>query len=237
MINIIILPLLLSSILFASIYDTSAKSMAADKKSACQKALNNAREEALSQAGTLVISTFSKSTKINNKKYNSIKNKELKSISVGVAKLISKKEIIKLTDDYQFYCTIDAKFSIDENEMKKAINKYLSSNKEKNHSIYIKAKGYSEEGQSRYKAIKAATIDAKRNLLEEIKGSEFFSVLETRNGKLEADKLISNSRASIRFVKVLSTKYNTKTKSAIVIVGMTKENLNKNIQIWKNKKR
>jgi hypothetical protein len=218
----------------ASNYSASSNAMATDKKSACQKALNSAGEDALAQAGTFMISSFSSSTSVNNDKYNSIKNKELKSISVGVAKLVSKDEDVKVTPDYQFNCKVTAIFSIDEDDMKKAIDKYLASSKKQisKNIIYIKSVGYSEEGQSRYRAIKAATIDAKRNLLDEIKGSELFSIIEARDGQLESDKVINNARGTIRFVKILSRKYDSKTRSAEVTVGMTKKNLEKNLNRW-----
>jgi len=218
----------------ATNYITTSKAMATDKKSACQKALNNAREDALSQAGTLVISNFSSNSTDNNGKYTSISNSDLKAISVGVAKLVSRNETVKVTKGYQFYCSVDAVFSIDEDSIKKAMNKYLTSiNKEQNKNfIYIKAEGYSEEGQSRYRAIKVATIDAKRNLLDEIKGSKLFSIIELDNGQLEIDKVINSAKGTIQFVKVISKRYDNKTRSAIVTVGMTEENLAKNIKRW-----
>ena len=139
----------------ATNYNTTSKAMATDKKSACQKALNNAREEALAEAGTLVISNFSSSATDDNGKYSSISNSDLKAISVGVAKLVSKNEILEVTKDYQFRCKIDAVFSIDADSMKKAMQRYLVEiNKKQNKNIiYLKAEGFSEEGQSRYRAI------------------------------------------------------------------------------------
>jgi len=235
MIKISILIFMLFNSLFATNYTSISKAMATDKKSACQEALNNAREEALAEAGTLVISNFSSSITTDGN-YSSISNSDLKAISVGVAKLVSKNETIEVSKDYQFRCKIDAVFSIDEDSMKKAMQKYLVSiNKKQNKSvIYIKAEGYSEEGQSRYRAIKVATIDAKRNLLDEIKGSELFSIIEVRDGQLEADKVINSAKGTIQFVKVISKKYDSKTRSATVTVGMTEENLVKNINRWQN---
>lgn len=236
MIRIILTFLMLLSCIFATNYTTSSKAMAIDQKSACQKALDSAREDALAQAGTLVISSFSNSTNIDGDKYSSIKNKELSSVSIGVAKLISKEEIVEVTKDYQFYCAVNATFNIDEDDMKKAIDKYIaSSDKKTNKSIIIiKATGYSEEGQSRYQALKVATIDAKRNLLDEIKGSKLFSNIQSQNGQLVADKVINTIESTIRFVKVLSSKYDSENRSAEVVVGITEEDLIKNIEEWKN---
>ena len=52
--------------------------------------------------------------------------------------------------------------------------------------------------------------------------------------KNQFDKEINSAKGSIQFVKVISKKYDTKTKSATVTVGMTKENLAKNIKRWQN---
>lgn len=233
--NIISLLFIIIVSLNATRYTTTSDAMAIDKKSACLKAINSAREEALAQAGTLVISNFTSNSTDNNEKFSSVSNSDLKAISVGMAKLISKNENVEITKDYQFDCSVKAVFSIDEDSMKKAMYKYiLATNKKQNKNvIYIKAEGYSEEGQSRYRAIKAAVIDAKRNLLDEIKGSELFSITKVRDGKLEADKIITNAKGTIQFVKVLSKEYDNKTRSAIVTVGMTEENLAKNIKRWK----
>ena len=220
----------------ANDYSATSSAIAESKKSACKKALQNAKQEALAEAGTLIISHFSSSKTVKDDNYNSTVKDELQAISVGIVKVISKQEKIEVTKNYQFQCSVKAVFSINENDMKKAIDKYLTKNKKEQNKniIYIKAKGYSEEGQSRYKAIKSATLDAKRNLLDEIKGSELISSVELEDGKLQADKIINMAKGSIRFVKIISSKYDGKTKSAIVIVGMTKENLTKNINIWKD---
>jgi len=229
---ILISSLILS--LYATPYQATSTATASSKKEACKKALNMAKEEALSQAGTLVISDYSSKITIKDNKYNSLKTKYLRTLSLGVVKLISKNEDVQVAPQYQFNCKVTAIFSIDEDDMKKAIDKYfVNSKKEINKNIiYIKATGYSEEGQSKYRALKAATIDAKRNLLDEIKGSELFSIIEARDGQLEADKVINNARGTIRFVKILSRKYDSKTRSAEVTVGMTKESLEKNLNRW-----
>ena len=208
-------------------YKVSFESIGESKKTACQKALDNAKEEALSQAGTLIVSDFSKSMKIDGDKYKSIKQKDLKSISIGVVKVISKKESVKITKDYNFICKVDAVLQINEKEVKENIQKYLNA---KNKTTYIKAKGFSEEGQSRYRAIKAAILDAKRNLLEEIKSSKIYSQMQSKNGKLASDIVSDSSSGNIRFVKILSVDYDPTTKSATAVVGITKDNLLKNFQ-------
>ena len=233
--RLVLASVLLSTVIFASEYTSTSSMTASSKTEACTLALNSAREDALGQAGTLVINEYSSTTTVNDKKYNHIKQKELKTLSLGVVKLVSKKEDIFVTPDYQFNCTVKATFSIDEDAMKKAIDKYLANGKKEQNknSIYIQAIGYSEEGQSAYRAIKAATIDAKRNLLDEIKGSELMSIIEANDGKLVSDQVINSAKGKIRYIKILSKKYNSTSKSATVTVGMTKEALEKNIKMWK----
>ena len=111
----------------------------------------------------------------------------------------------------------------------KKYEKYLKRiQKDQNKSdIYLKATGYSEEGQSRYRAFKAATIDAKRNLLEEIKGSDIFSQTIIKDGEMNSDAILNRARGSIRYIKIISKKYDSKTRSAEVTVGLTKEALKK----------
>ena len=75
-------------------------------------------------------------------------------------------------------------------------------------------------------------MDAMRNLLEEIKGSELLSLLTAKDGILKSDKIINNVRGRIKFVKIISQKYNSKTGSSEVYIGITKENLEKNIKLW-----
>ena len=231
--------ILISSLILslnASEYNSNITFTASTKNEACKQALNSAREDALTQAGTLVISDSKSNTTIKHDKYNSLKTKDLRTLSLGVVKLISKNEDVKVTPNYQFNCSVLATFSIDEDDMKKAIEKYLASSKKETNknTIYTKSVGYSEEGQSAYRAIKAAIIDAKRNLLDEIKGSEMMSILEANDGELVADKVINSAKGTIRYVKVLSKTYDPKTRSATATVGMTKENLEKNIKIWKS---
>jgi len=75
---------------------------------------------------------------------DSIKNKELKVLSLGTVKVLSQKEEVEVTKDYQFSCKVDGRFSIDVDEMKQAYEKYLK--KEKVVSQIFEATGYSEEG-------------------------------------------------------------------------------------------
>lgn len=221
--------------LFAQQYTASGEVMAVDKKTACEQALIGAKENAISQAGTLIISSFSNSTTVNNENLTSMKNSELNSISVGIVKLLSKNENIEVTKDYQFYCKVDATFEVDENEMKKAMTNYLDNKnrQEAKIKIAIRATGHSAEGQSKYEAMKTAELDAKRNLLDEIRGSELMSNLEANNGKLSTDTVMNELRSNIKFVKVLSSNYDTTTKSAEVIIGLTEDGLNENIKKWK----
>lgn len=231
---ILIIPIIHLSLL-AQQYTALGEAIAVDKKTACEQALIGAKENAISQAGTLIISSFSNSTAVNNENLTSMKNSEINSISVGIVKLLSKNENIEVTKDYQFYCKVDATFEVDENEMKKAMTNYLDNKnrQEAKIKIAIRATGHSAEGQSKYEAMKTAELDAKRNLLDEIRGSELMSTLEANNGKLSTDTVMNELRSNIKFVKVLSSKYDITTKSAEVIIGLTEDGLNENIKKWK----
>jgi len=234
--HIILLSFAATLPLFASTYNQSATVVAQSKNEACSKALSQAKEEALSQAGTLVINDFiSKETLKNNKEYNSLSSSNIRTLSVGIVKVLNKQESVSVDKNYQFICSVNASFFIDEKEMKQAVKKYLEHSQQKHNTIYVKATGYSENGQSRYRAIKAATLDAKRNLLDEIKGSELFSVIEAQEGELVSDKVINAAKGRIRYIKILSSKYDTNTKSAQVTVGITKNGLEKNFKQWLQK--
>ena len=64
---ILISSLILS--LYATPYQATSTATASSKKEACKKALNMAKEEALSQAGTLVISDYSSKITIKDIKF------------------------------------------------------------------------------------------------------------------------------------------------------------------------
>ncbi len=223
-------------ILFSSEYTTNATAFAIDKNSACQKALNRAKSEAISQAGTFVMTSINDRSSEKDGEFSSSFEAKINAISLGIVKTLSKQESVTVTKDYQFMCQINATFHIDEVEMRKTINNYLAKDTKKidNNKIVIRATGYSEDGQSRYSAFKVAKIDATRNLLDEIKGSDFFSTLEADSGRLAVDKVINGLNGNIRFVKVLSRTYDRSNKSAEIIVGLTQKGLNDNIKRYRN---
>ena len=219
--------------LTASVYTSDATVVASTKDSACKKALNEARGDALAQAGTLVISDYNSQSTQKDKSFTQLETNAFQNISVGVVKLLSKKESIDVTKEYLFKCSVEAEFSIDKDKVKKAIDTYLTKKEQHKDSISIISTGYSEEGQSRYRAIKSAQLDAKRTLLDKIKGSKFFSTLEAQDGNLVADRVINGLNGHIRYVQTLSEKYDAKTGSAVVKVGMTQEALEANINSYR----
>jgi len=227
----LLLSLLTIGHLYASSYQANATATASSKKEACSQALSTAKEEALNQAGTFMISDFSSSTSVNKDDVKELSSHKLRALSVGTIKVVSKREKVTVEKNYTFECRVDATFSIDEEQMKTEIKNYLQSQKQD--TKLIKAIGYSEEGQSRYRAFKAAELDAKRNLVDEIKGSHIISLLESQDGKLATDKVINGLETQIRYVKVLSKKYDSVHRSATVEVGLREIDLKKNISEWK----
>jgi hypothetical protein len=230
--------IVLISSVYATTYSSSSIAIASSKDDACKLALNIAREDALSQAGTLVISDYQDSTKIVDKKYSNIKSKQLQNIAIGTVKVLEKSENIKVTKDYLFRCKVTATFEIDEDNMKKAIGDYIKDNKKNtvDKTIYIQSTGYCADGQSAYRAIKSAMLDAKRNLLDEIKGSILISTTTSKDGSMQMDQVINNIHSSIRYVKIISKDYDPKTQSAKVVVGLTKEDFDKNIKRWESER-
>lgn len=226
--KLLMIPILASSILYAKDYQSSGSFWAGSKTEACKKALEQAKENALAQAGTFIISDFSKSTQVDGDKYSSIKNKEFKALTLGTVKVKSTEETVEVSKDYQFNCKVDGVFNIDEDEMKKAYQDYIK--KEKKAAEVFEAVGYSEEGQSRFRAFKAAEIDAKRNLVELIKGSDLLSRTDIVDGKMDKDVVINSISGNLRYVKIVSRHYDPQTRSAEVKLSLSYEDLKKQIE-------
>lgn len=217
---------LLFDLAVAGEYTSHAVYSSDSKLTACEQALTLAQHDALKQAGTLVIGSFSNYATLDQKEAYSIKSDYLQTLSVGIAKMRLKHESVQVTDDYCFICTVDATFEIDENDVKHSAENYLENNSHKfQEKIVITAKGYSAEGQSKYEALKAAELDAKRNLLNEIKRSTIHAKTESHQGKIESDIVISELQSSIQNVKILSQQYDQKTGSAEVVVGLSEKGL------------
>ena len=198
-------------------YTITNQAIEESKNIACKKALDNARSEALFEAGTFVISEFDSTNTLNGNKVTKNISQHIKNISAGLVKVTSKQEKITITKDYQFICKITATFDIDENSIKKAIQEYKNS---LNSNQYITAEGYSDIGQSRYRAIRAAILDAKRNLLS----SNLLSTTISNDGKLTKDEIIEKMQGKLRFVKIIKTTI-LPDGSAKVIVGIKKSDL------------
>lgn len=225
--KLLLIPILATSILCAKDYESSGSFWAGSKNEACKKALEIAKENALAQAGTFIISDFSKSTTVDGDKYSSIKNKEFKALTLGTVKVVSTKESVEVSKDYQFNCKIDGVFNINEDEMKEAYKNYLK--KEKQEAKVFEAVGYSEEGQSKFRAFKAAEMDAKRNLVEYIKGSDLLSRTDIVDGNLDRDVVINSISGNLRYIKIVYKHYDSQTRSAEVKISLSYEDFKKQI--------
>jgi len=75
--------------------------------------------------------------------------------------------------------------------------------------------GESEEGQSKFKAKRAATIIAQRNLLEVVKGIQIDSETTVKKGMDESSIIRSSVQGVVKGAEVVETRYNKKTQSAI----------------------
>jgi len=105
--------------IYAKEYKSTAEHTADSKKVACDRALAFAKEDAMAQAGTYVSSEFSIDFSNNNGNINNKKSRELKQYSLGLTKLISKKNNIIIDNKtYQFTCKVTAVFDIDVDKIK-----------------------------------------------------------------------------------------------------------------------
>ena len=83
--------------------------------------------------------------------------------------------------------------------------------------------------RDKFRAFKAAEIDAKRNLLEIIKGSDLFAKTIVENGNLQKDIVINTLNGHLRYVQIISKEYDPQTRSAEVKVKLTLKDLKKQI--------
>ncbi len=119
-----LLSLSISSIfLIANQYSGQGKGIDYNKKIACNKALVIAKEEAITKAGTLVISSL-ESTEISTRKsFTENIQRDLQQISMGIVKLIDKKENIDFDKESgTVSCNIIANFEIDDKLMQKKLD-------------------------------------------------------------------------------------------------------------------
>jgi len=215
--------LVASTLLNADTFSTQGTHTAESKKSACAIALANAKTEAMEEAGTLVFSNFSSTTSDNQGEVSKSNQHKLITAALGVAKLKSKSEKVDVTPEYQFTCKVVASFEIDQQEMQSTLKEMIK-NQEKYEKIagYFQADGYSEEGQSRYKANAAAMMIAQRNLLELIKGADITSLTKLDSGVVETDKVGKLISGSIQGAEIVKKEYNSKTRSAHIILRIKK---------------
>ncbi|MEA2072210.1 MAG: hypothetical protein U9O86_01395 [Campylobacterota bacterium] len=229
--KIITLALLTTTLLTAQEYTGKGLSVAESKKSACSKALQNAKIEAMEKAGTVVFSNFNSSTSDTNGKISKSNRSRLTTASLGVAKLKEKSEDVKVSPNYQFSCSVQASFEIDQEEMKSKIDTLLKQQEnDEKASGYFQAEGYSEEGQSRYKAFSSATLLAQRNLLEVVKGADITSLTKMDLGEMEADKVGKLIGGTLVGAEVVQKEYDKATKSAKVVVRIKKADVVRSLE-------
>ena len=215
--------LLLSSTLSAQIYTSTESAVADSKKDACQQALQNAKMNAIEKAGVLVLSTYQSSTRDDNGDISKTNESKLKTFALGITKLTDKYEQVEVTKNYQFNCKVRASFSIDPDEMKEAYKNALQQQKEaKKLSGYYEADGYSEDGQSRYRAFTAATLVAQRNLLDQLTKAKITSLTKLENGQLD-DRMAKLLKGSIQGAEVVKKEYDKESRSAHVILRISKQ--------------
>ncbi len=72
---------------------------------------------------------------------------------------------------------------------------------------YIQVIGASEEGQSRYRAIRAATVVAQRDLLEVLQGITLYGTTTVRDGMLQSDNIRTTVHGILRGAVKCGEKY------------------------------
>jgi hypothetical protein len=81
---------------------------------------------------------------------------------------------------------------------------------------YIQVTGTSEEGQTRYKAVRAATVIAQRDLLEIIQGLSLFGSTTVKDGMLHSDHIKTTVNGVIKGAQKCGEKFNPNTGHAEV---------------------
>ena len=216
------------ALLNAQVYTGVGTYTAESKQKACSEALAFAKGDAMEQAGTLIFSKFNSTTADKNGKVSKENQHQLIATALGVAKLKHKHEDVKTAENYQFTCSITASFDIDPAKMEKTLKEMMQKrDNDKQSAKYFTAEGYSENGQSRYKAFSAAKLNAQRNLLEVIKGAEITSLTTMNKGVIEKDKVGKLVSGKLQSAEVVKKKYDEKTKSAYVLLRIKKEFISK----------
>ena len=84
----------------------------------------------------------------------------------------------------------------------------------------ITCNGESAEGQSTYRAKRAATLVAQRNLLEVVKGVQIQSETTIAEGMRESDVIMSRVSGVVKGAQVISNRYNRSTRSSLATVQL-----------------
>ncbi|MDZ7697871.1 MAG: hypothetical protein U5R49_13420 [Deltaproteobacteria bacterium] len=72
---------------------------------------------------------------------------------------------------------------------------------------YVQVVGVSEEGQSRFKAMRAATVVAQRDLLEILEGLRLYGETTVRDGMLQSDNIRTSVEGMVRGAMKCGEKY------------------------------
>ena len=215
----------------ADIYIGKGSFIANSKDSSCQKALQYAKVDAMEKAGSSIFSSFQSNISDRDGVINSNDKSQLLSTTSGFIKLKDKIEKIKLEDNYQFQCSVKARFEIDVDDLKEKA-------KQKNVvDSYFIADGYSEEGQSRYRAFTSATAIAQRNLLEKLQGVDIKSFVDIDEGLIKSDKIVKTLHKILYGATIVIKEYDNSTRSAYVQIKIKKKMINKALKaIYSRKK-
>ena len=220
-----------SALLNAQNYTGEATHTAESKKEACEMALQNAKSYAMEEAGTIVSSNFNSIASDTNGKISMSNQRKLTSEALGIAKLKTKSEDVKASDNYQFTCKVVATFEIDQDEVKATLKEMIKKQAEEEKLAgYFEADAHSEEGQSKYKAFSAATLLAQRNLLEVVMGADITSLTKMDRGVVEIDKIGKLISGSLVGAEVVKKEYDSETKSAYVMLRVKKVDIAKTIE-------
>ena len=221
---VITMALVASTLLNAQTYTGNGEFTTNSKDSACSGALQKAKGDAMEQAGTLVFSNFVSTTSDDNGAIDKYNKDRLITGSLGVAKLKKKSESVEVGKNYQFTCKVQAIFDIDADELKDTLTKMIEKEEKVKHlKGYFTADGYSEEGQSRYKAFTAATAIAQRNLLETVNGANLTSLIKVDAGMMESDKVAKIINGTPRGAEIVKKEYDSATRSAFVQMRIKKQ--------------
>jgi len=222
--SIVTVALVASTLLNAQTYTGNGVFTSASKDSACSSALQKAKGDAMEQAGTLIFSNFESSTTDDNGAIDKYNKDRLITGSLGVAKLKQKSETVDVGKNYHFTCKVKADFEIDADELNKTLEEMIKKEERVKHiKGYFTADGYSEEGQSRYKAFTAATAIAQRNLLETVNGANLTSLIKVNAGMIESDKVGKIINGTLQGAEIVKKEYDSKTRSAFVQMRIKKE--------------